>query len=214
MKKLTTLLFAVALLVGFSSVSMAQSTNNATINATATVVGAMAVGNESNDLVFNNVLVDSWKTVNAFTNGGIATGGTVTGVTGGEERGFFSIEIVEGTDVDYSLAVPSTLGGPDTATLPIEFNTLNLPVGNSGHLNGFLTATNPADTADLSGAVHTGGGGSAFTHASASPITLGGIAMPEGGKVYLVLGGTVKAAANQATGEYTGDITLTATVSD
>lgn len=213
MKKVITLLFAVTLLVGFSSVTMAQSTDNTTINANANVVQAMVVGNEKANLEFNNVLVDSWKTVNAITNTAIATGGSVNGVTGGESRGFFSIEIVQGTPIDYSLAVPTNLVGPSEATLPIDFNTANLG-GDATTFNGFLTTTDPSGTNDLSGAILTGGAGSDFSSPANSPITLDDLAMPEGGKVYLVVGGTVKAGESQALGSYAGTLTLTATVND
>ena len=218
MKKLTTLLFASTLLVSFSSVAMAQSSDNETISANATVVQGMVVGGEQGDLDFKNVLVDSWKTIDALDNTARATGGTVNGVTGGESRGFFSIEIVEGTPVDYSLAVPENLVGPgeagSEATLPIEFNTDNLPFGESTMFNGALTTTDPAVTDDLNLSLLMGGSNNDFSDPTTSPITLNDLAMPNGGKVFLVFGGTVKAADGQALGSYTGDLTLTATVAD
>ena len=214
MKKVTILLFAVTLLVGFSSMANGQSSDEHTISATANVVGAMAVGNEDNNLIFNNVLVDSRKTINAIDESVKADGGTATGVTGGEERGYFSIEIVGGTDVDYSLILPSELDetGAGNATLPITFDTEDIG-GNSSIFNGFLTATDPAVTTDLTGDVLADATGSDWNGVSGT-ISLDGILMPESGKVYLVLGGTVDAGSSQTLGNYEADIELTATVAD
>jgi len=212
MKKLTTLLFAVALLVGFSSVSMAQSTDNATINANAKVVGAMAVGTVKQDLEFNNILVNSSKFISAIDGSVDAdeatTSGTVDGVTGSESRGYFSISIVGGTSVDLTLEVPSNLVD-DGNDLAIGFGRTGFN-DDSGELNGIITETEPTGTTSVTAI--TDGGGADFSDNDGDFVNT--FTMPAGGTVYLALGGEVNALANQELGTYTGTITLTATVSD
>jgi len=217
MKKLTTLLFAVTLLVGFSSVTMAQSSDNATISANANVVQDMVVGNESENLEFNNILVNSAKFIDA-TDGSVdasatGTGAAADGITGGETRGYFSIEIISGTNVDVTLTVPSNLEDGSSNTLQIGFDETGIG-DETGNLNGLLTETEPTGTASVTAI--TGGAGSNFTFASGdgewdldSAFT-----MPSNGKVYLALGGEVSATSDQELGSYAGDITLTATVAD
>ena len=213
MKKLTTLLFAVTLLVGFSSVTMAQSSANATISANANVVQDMVVGTDFEDLEFNNILVNSGKFIDATDGSVDATTGTAVGITGGETRGYFSIEIISGTNVDVTLTVPSNLEDDSSNTLQIGFDESGIG-DETGNLNGLLTETEPTGTASVTAI--TGGAGSNFTFASGdgewdldSAIT-----MPNSGKVYLALGGEVQASSNQELGSYTGDIILTATVAD
>ncbi|MFD2532937.1 hypothetical protein [Gracilimonas halophila] len=204
MKKLTILLFAVTLLVGFSSVTMAQSTDNATISANANVVQDMVVGNEFEDLEFNNILVNSAKFIDA-------TDGTVTanGVTGGETRGYFSIEIISGTNVDLTLDVPLNLEDGSSNTLSIDFSDN----GDAGtDLNGLVTETKPVGNASVTAI--TGATGSDFTLTTGVWVLDSEFAMPSGGLVYLALGGQVTATSDQEVGSYTGDITLTATVAD
>ncbi|MDR9408297.1 MAG: hypothetical protein RI573_05580 [Balneolaceae bacterium] len=213
MKKLKTLLFTATLLVGFSSVSMAQSTDNATITANANVVQDMVVGNEFEDLEFNNILVNSAKFIDA-TDGSVdasatGTGAAADGITGGETRGYFSIEIADGTNVDLTLEVPSDLEDGNSNTLTIDFSD----TGDGGtDLNGLLTETEPTGTASVTAI--TGGAGSNFTLASGEWDLDSAFEMPSGGKVYLALGGEVSASSTQTLGSYTGDITLTATVAD
>lgn len=212
MKKLTTILFAGTLLVGFSSVTMAQSTDNATINANATVVQDMVVGNDTNNIEFNNILKGSGKFITA-ADGSVdaaaaTTSGSVDGVTGGEERGWFDISIVAGTNVALNLDVPSNLlNGAET---------LSFSVGTSGFdntdLNGMLTATKPTGTTAVTAI--TGGAGTGFTFGNGTWSLDSAFTMPAGGTVYLALGGETFASTTQALGNYSGDLTLTATVAD
>lgn len=212
MKKLTTILFAGTLLVGFSSVTMAQSTDNATINAKATVVQDMVVGSDKNDIEFNNILKGSGKFITA-ADGSVdaaaaTTSGSVDGVTGGEERGWFDISIVADTNVDLNLDVPSNLlNGAET---------LSFSVGTSGFdnddLNGMLTETKP--TGNTAVTAITGGAGTGFSFANGTWTLDTEFEMPAGGTVYLALGGETYASTTQALGNYSGDLTLTATVAD
>ena len=214
MKKLTTLLFAVTLLVGFSSVTMAQSSDEATISANANVVDDIVVGNEVQDLEFNNILVNSAKfidaedgTVDASATG---TAGTDDGITGGETRGYFSIEIAEGVEVNVELTVPSNLKDDSNNTLEIDFDESGID-DETGNLNGLLTEDEPTGTESVSAI--TGGEGDDFTYDNGE-WTLDNVEMPKSGKVYLALGGEVSATIDQQSGSYEGDITLTATVAN
>ena len=215
MKKLTTLLFAVTLLVGFSSVTMAQtSEDDATISANANVVQDMVVGNDTNDIEFNNILIGSGKFIDA-ADGTVdataaSTSGTVNGVTGEEERGWFDISIAAGTSVDLSLAVPSTLVKGD--------DTLDFSVGAIGfdneELNGLLTETKPTGTTTVTAI--TGAAGTDFSFTDGTWTLDTAFEMPADGTVYLALGGETFADSEQELelGSYSGDITLTATVAD
>ena len=216
MKKLTTLLFAVTLLVGFSSVTMAQtSEDDATITANANVVEDMVVGNESENLEFNNILVNSAKFIDA-KDGSVdasaeGTGAAADGITGGETRGYFSIEITSGTNVAVTLTVPSNLEDDSSNKLQIGFDESG--IGNENdNLNGLLTENEPTDTESVTAI--TGGAGSNFTLTSDDWVLDSEFAMPNSGKVYLALGGDVSATSDQELGSYAGDITLTATVAD
>lgn len=213
MKKLTTLLFAVTLLVGFSSVTMAQSTDNATISANANVVQDMVVGNEFEDLEFNNILVNSAKFIDATDGSVDATTGTADGITGGETRGYFSIEILDGTNVDLTLDVPSNLEDGSSNTLQIAFGETGIG-DETDNLNGLLTETEPTGTASVTAIDN--GAGSDFSREPGTGVwdLDSAFEMPNSGIVYLALGGEVQASSNQELGSYTGDITLTATVAD
>ena len=209
MKKLKTLLFASTLLVGFSSVAMAQSSDNATINANATVVQGMVVGDDTNNIEFNNLLQFTSKEINAADGAVDAK----DGITGGEERGWFDISIVAGTNVDLTLEVPSLLRNPDRAI--DRFNQLFFSVGTSGSddndLNGMLTETKPTGTTEVTAI--TNGAGTDFTFNDGTWTLDSAFEMPAGGTVYLALGGRVELIL-QPVGSYTGTITLTATVND
>lgn len=215
MKKVITLLFAVTLLVGFSSVANGQSSDDATISANANVVQDMVVGNDTNDIEFNNILRNSGKFINAADGtvdaAAATTSGTVDGVTGGEERGWFDISIVAGTNVNLTLAVPSTLNNGDNGD-----NTIQFSVGTSGFdnsdLNGLITETKPTGTTAVTAI--TNGEGTNFTFSSGDWTLDTAFEMPAGGTVYLALGGETVAASDQALGSYTGTLTLTATVAD
>ena len=216
MKKLKTLLFASTLLAGFSSVAMGQSTDNATINANANVVQAMVVGGETKDLEFKNILIGSGKFIDAVDGSADAAtanseiiGAAVNGITGGESRGYFSIEIAEGITVDLSLDEPDELKDDEDNGLFVHFSI------NGDELNGLLTTTKPEGTTSVT-AIPNGEssnfavfGGGPNQWNMRDPFT-----MPAGGKVYLSLGGTVVALNDQALGTYSGTITLTATVTN
>ena len=213
MKKLTTLLFAGAMLVSFSSVAMAQSSDNETISANATVVQGMVVGDDTNNIEFNNILIGSGKFINA-ADGSVdaaaaSTSGSVNGITGGEERGWFDISIVAGTDFDFTLAVPSTLSDGNGNSLP--FSVGNSPDFLNNSLNGVLTETKPSGSTSVSNFPFFRLFWD-FSDGIWTLDTLVDVTMPDSGKVYLALGGFTLAASDQALGTYSGTIILTATV--
>ena len=212
MKKLKTLLFTATLLVGFSSVSMAQSTDNATINANANVVQAMVVGGDTNDIEFNNILLNSTKFIDA-TDGSVdaeaRTVGNVDGITGGEERGWFDISIAGGINVDVSLNITTQLKDENNNSL--GFSTSEKGFGYK-ELNGMLTETKPTGTTPITAI--DGGEGTKFSFLETTWTLDNAFTMPESGTVYLALGGETFALTDQVLGTYSGDLTLTATVVD
>lgn len=214
MKKLTTLLFASTLLAGFSSVAMGQSTDNETISANANVVQGMVVGDEKQDLEFNVIVVNTYKEIDAATGTADAKAATTNGViagrgdgiTGGESRGYISIEIVEGTNVDLSMDPPDYLTNSNDTQLIIGFGlSLN-------EMRALLTTTKPTGTTTVSAI--EGGATTDFTRGGTSWDLSDAFEMPAGDKVYLVLGGYVTATSDQEVGNYKGDFTLTATIAD
>ncbi|MFD2532936.1 hypothetical protein [Gracilimonas halophila] len=217
MKKLKTLLFASSLLVGFSSVSMAQSTDNATINANANVVQAMVVGDLNQDLDFGNILQNSAKIilpanqqVDATASG---TSGSEDGITDGETRGFVSIDMVSGTNITLSVQVPEDLSDGSSNTLPISFDANGIDgESTTGGLNGLVTAELPTGSGLVN--AYESMSTTAFSKSSNTWSTISSFPMPAGDRVFLVLGGEVSAGANQVLGTYSGDITITATVDE
>lgn len=214
MKKISTLLFTVTMLVGFSSLVKGQSTDNETISANANVIQSMAVGGEKQDLEFNNVLIGSGKFIDAVDGSADAAtanseiiGAAVNGITGEESRGYFSIEIAEGITVDLSLDEPDELKDDEDNGLFVHFSI------NGDELNGLLSTTKPEGTTSVTAI--TNGESSNFAVFGGGPNQWNmrdPFTMPAGGKVYLSLGGTVVALNNQALSTYTGTLTLTATV--
>jgi hypothetical protein len=214
MKVTAHILITTFLLVGFSSVTMAQSTDNATITANANVVQNMVVGGETKDLEFNNILIGSGKFIDAVDGSADAAtanseiiGAAVNGITSGESRGYFSIEIAEGITVDLSLDEPDELKDDEDNGLFVHFSI------NNDELNGLLSTTKPEGTTSVTAI--TNGESSNFAIFGGGPNQWNmrdPFTMPAGGKVYLSLGGTVVALNNQALSTYTGTLTLTATV--
>lgn len=212
MKVTAHILITTFLLVGFSSVTMAQSTDNATITANANVVQDMVVGGDANDIEFNNILLNSTKFINA-TDGSVdaeaRTSVNVDGITGGEERGWFDISIAGGINVDVSLNITTQL--KDEHNNSLGFSTSEKGFGYQ-ELNGMLTETKPTGTTPI--IAIDGGEGNKFSFAGTTWTLDNAFTMPESGTVYLALGGETFALTDQELGTYSGELTLTATVAD
>lgn len=96
--------------------------------------------------------------------------------------GRFTLRGQNGANVNLSFTLPSSLTS-GANTLPI------------GAWTGFVNRVN-----------NTGGTGSAFTPSAAATAA----AFSPSGRLFVFIGGTVTPVANQAAGNYTGTITLTA----
>lgn len=214
-KTVSIFLLAVTVLVSFSSVALGQSNDDATIQATATVIAAMAVGEETQDLEFNNILVNSAKFISA-TDGSVdasaaSTGGSGDGITGGEQRGYVSIESTAGTNIRVLLTLPTQLLHSDESnTLSIQFST----TGTNFNLNGLVSANKPSGEETLTALAGSASGNWTFQEPNGTWNTTQSpsFVMPEGGKAYMVLGAKVVAGGFQTLGTYTGDIVVTASI--
>ncbi|MGY6557757.1 MAG: hypothetical protein ACXIT9_00575 [Nitritalea sp.] len=179
--------------------AMAQTALTGTINAEARVLDDLLVGGgDSRDLLFGAMLADQIKSV---TPAGVPTvnGGSL--FTANVQSGAFMVQATAGSSVELTFTLPAVLDGPGGATLPINFATnaagdpvdfAAIAVGDNLQtaIGGALTAFSPVN---------------AFTH------TVGTNALTGFSNGFFVLiGGTVSAAAAQATGTYTGVITLEA----
>ena len=203
MKKVFTILAAVLLIAGLHSKALAQS-DASTTTASANVVQSLEVGAESQNLDFGNMLAGTAKTIDDADGAITLVNGE--GVTGGEQRGYISIETADGSSVDLSLIVPSNLqDGSNTLTADFE-------VGLGPSLTGRVTDTKPTGTQTVD--IYSGGAGSDFSLTDGVWSLDSPIIMPASGTLYLVLGGEVSADENQPVGNYLGDVTLTATITD
>ena len=208
MKTITTILAAVLLFAGLHSKALAQS-DASTTTASANVVQSLEVGAESQNLDFGNMLAGTTKQVSA--SNGLVVLGTGGGITGGEQRGYISIETAGGTSLDLSLTVPSSLQDGSNNTLSLDFDTSR---GGTTQSNLFTrisevkpTGTDALDNYNDGFILFNYNGG---TWSLDNPP----IIMPASGTVYMALGGEVFADENQPAGNYSGDVTLTATITD
>ena len=232
MKEQCTRLFILIFgLLGFAPVVSAQSTDNETITANARVLGTLKVGEQTNDLNFGNILINSAKRVQAVDGSVTALaaetnlsdtieGGEVNGITGGEERGWFDITADPGTELNVEVRILSRLRLSQAEVLYIVFTEDgSTPVnGLNNTLNGLITETQPSGTNTLTPI--DGGASDDFERSGPTAWRLSSgsftqpFEMPASGKVYFVIGGEVVAKADTSPGMYTGDIELEVSVPD
>ena len=211
MKKIPTLLLTAALLAGLNSAALAQS-DASTTTASANVVQNITVGAESQNIDLGDIVAGTGKFISVHD--GVVYLKDDEGITGGEQRGYFSIETAAGTVIDISIAVPSTLEDGSN-TLAVNFDS-----GVNGSSNLYMNGkvTNQAPTGTVAIANYSSGTGNHFTYNSdTSTWDLNNdqlITMDTDGKVYFALGGQVTANENQPAGSYNGSITLTATINN
>ena len=211
MKKIPTLLLTAALLAGLNSAALAQS-DASTTTASANVVQNITVGAESQNIDLGDIVAGTGKFISVHD--GVVYLKDDEGITGGEQRGYFSIETAAGTVIDISIAVPSALEDGSN-TLAVNFDS-----GVNGSSNLYMNGkvTNQAPTGTVAIANYSSGTGNHFTYNSdTSTWDLNNdqlITMDTDGKVYFALGGQVTADENQPAGSYNGSITLTATINN
>ena len=210
MKKVFTILAAVLLFAGLHSKALAQS-DASTTTASANVVQSLEVGAESQNLDFGYMLANTQKHVDFFK--GVTTLLNDTGIRGGEQRGYISIETAAGSSVDLSLAVPSTLKDESDNSLNIDFDR-SIGTTVQSELNGRVSETAPTGSTFEEVYAYENGDGNQFSFNSGTWSLNNSITMPASGTMYLVLGGEVSTNENQPVGNYSGDVTLTATINN
>mgnify|MGYP002760340563 CR=1 FL=1 len=211
MKRIFTILAAVLLIAGLHSKALAQS-DASTTTASANVVQNITVGAESQNIDLGDIVAGTGKFISVHDMEVHLKDDE--GITGGEQRGYFSIETAAGTVIDISIAVPSALEDGSN-TLAVNFDS-----GVNGSSNLYMNGkvTNQAPTGTVAIANYSSGTGNHFTYNSdTSTWDLNNdqlITMDTDGKVYFALGGQVTANENQPAGNYSGSITLTATINN
>ena len=190
---------ALAIMMGFTMGAMAQDvqSDNASITGKAQVISAISV-TKGLDLQFGLVTKGEIKTIS--TNNDVLRG--TTGNSGGEQAGTFTVSKGVNTSVTLSFGFPAgsvagtyalTDGASPVANeLPLTFPTYSAT--KAAKLSGVVADYPFIPTADLT-IIKTG--------------ALAGYYAAESFTVSI--GGTVTPASDQAQGEYTGTIKLTAT---
>lgn len=176
--------FAAIIMFAFSIGAMAQSTDNANILGKAEVLQGINVTGIT-ALDFGRVSPGLAKTINLVN---VATGGQVG--EGIQTTGVFTVSASAGTNVQIKFTtLPSNL---------VNTASDNLPIG--AYTAGYGTAIPFA--------------GTTFTPATGIQVESGNFPTNVIGTenaIYVYIGGTVTPDANQAIGDYSSNITLTAT---
>jgi hypothetical protein len=194
--------------------SAQQSTT--TIAANANIIGDVTVAASTDGLQFGLVIKDSQKRINVIDGAVDVTGGSITGISGNEKRGYFEIDGTVGTKINLKVSVPSKLNHSDGSTSSMDYivNTDTTdtdilideidPSGGTDYTSEELLATQNVSnsTFDLGSGVYS---------YSYNGIIIPGTAGEER-KIYMVIGGLVKAASSQKAGVYSADIELTTTI--
>lgn len=214
MKYSITLLFGLILLLGNWNSLYAQ-VEGGTIEINADVIADLDITADQ-DLSFGTIIQNSKKYVNPVDNSADASGGSVSGVTGTEDRGFFTVDGSAGTNVDLEVTYKNSIynGPPGTDNL----DNLTLDLTPNGVLQFIVTADNPSGTSNVNAVTNGNGTAGEFTCTQPDGLTEtcssnNSVELPDGGGiVYVVVGGEVTARENQTVDNYSGDITLTATI--
>ena len=183
MKTTMKLFAAITIMLGFSIGALAQSTDNAFILGKAEVLQGIDVTGIT-ALDFGSVSPGLAKTIDLIN---VATGGQVG--EGTQTTGVFTVSAAIGSNVQIQFT-----------TLPANLvNGLNnLPIGT--YTAGYGTAIPFA--------------GTTFTPATGTQVDAGNFPTNVIGSknaIYVYIGGTVSPTVNQAIGNYSSNITLTAT---
>jgi len=190
MKNLKIGFISIVTIISLNSVSFAQQSDNATASASADVLTAVDV-NKNTDLVFGNVSPGNTKTISVGSS-------VINGIAGGdtETAAQFTVSKGSNSEVILSFDLPSNLTSGSN-NLSIDFND------DSDTKLSRLTTTEGSDGENQE---DFSPGSDFVTLTSADYMSYFSAA-----KFYVWLGGTVNPSNDQPQGEYTGEITLTAT---
>ena len=212
MKRISTILTALLLLAVFSTAVRAQTSDQATVTATANVEANLTVENVI-DLDFGNILAGSTKFLDSRNQ---SFNPSADGVSGGESFGVAKIDYVPGESINVEVSFPSQLvadGVSGDNTMSVDFSIDGASGGGSGANIRLIDdstvpdgSDNQALTSVLNGGDNNNWGSSNNTYSVTS------IQVPSGGTIYAVLGGDVNAGSDQAIGQYTGSISITVTL--
>jgi hypothetical protein len=191
MKKMISGLFALVLVAGFAMNVNAQS-DNKTITASANVLVAITV-TAGDSLVFGNVSPGLSKTV---TTTGDVVG---SGKTGVEKAGTFNITKGANSDISLTWVLPKNLTG-DGGNLDVNFSDLG--TGDVATQLGLLTGGTDFSGTDIN---------YSYTPTAGIKNLKDVDGVFKATSIKATIGGTVVPLPEQAQGEYTGTITLTAT---
>lgn len=191
MNKINKGLFAVLLTLSLSGLVSAQQSDNATASATADVLTAVEVTKQA-DLVFGNITPGNTKTVGVESD-------IVNGRAGGttESAAQFTVSKGAASEVILSFTLPSQLSTDGNDNLAINFEDdgdtqlTRLTTSDAANGDNQQDFTPGSDFVTL-----TAEGYSSYFNATS---------------FYVWLGGTVVPTNDQAQGEYSGEITLSAT---
>ena len=213
MKRISTILTALFLLVGFSTAVTAQSSDQATVTATANVAADLTAQNVI-DLDFGNILIGSSKFLDA---GNQSFNPSADGVSGGESFGVAQIDYVPGEIIDIQIVFPTTLSANGVS------GNSDMDFDNSYDGNGFSSSginailvddtTIPDGSENQSLTILTGALKTDWSTVLGQ-WTLSDFQVPDGGTIYAIIGGKVTADPDQAVGVYTGSITVNVAVPD
>lgn len=190
MKKLIIGFISLVTIIALNGVVLAQQSDNASASATADVLTAVDV-DKNTDLVFGNVSPGNTKTISVESS-------VIDGIAGGttETAAQFTVSKGANSEVILSFELPSNLVN-GTNNLVIDFADAS-----DTKLSRLTTseASNGDNSQDFTP-------GSDFVTLTSSDYS----SYFSATEFYVWLGGTVKPTNDQAQGEYTGEITLTAT---
>ncbi|MFD2532933.1 hypothetical protein [Gracilimonas halophila] len=216
MKKMPTLLFAVTMLAGFSSVAMGQSTSDdGTITAEAEVVDAISVTGITN-LNFGNVVAGSLTYIEPESGyvGDLNSVELMGPATGGEERGIFKIDAGSNEVTNVQISFPDQLKNSDESeVLDTDWSFT------SDGATVFVTDGAPTDgtfSGDPGSIV--GGQQQYWTLVSSTPgdevvYENSDLSIPEGTNVvHAVIGGREDVAVDQPIDSYSGSIELNVSI--
>jgi hypothetical protein len=190
MKKLKIGFISLITIIALNGVSYAQQSDNASASATADVLTAVDV-NKNTDLVFGNVTPGNTKTISVGSS-------VISGIAGGttESAAQFTVSKGANSEVILSFDLPTNLTSGSN-NLEIEFADASDTKLSRLTTSEASDGENPEDFTPGSDFVTlTSADYSSYFSAT---------------EFYVWLGGTVKPTNDQAQGEYSGQITLTAT---
>ena len=217
MKRISTILTALLLIVVFSTAVTAQSSDQATVTATANVAADLTVESLFN-LDFKNILLGTTKMLDASNQSvnSIITGTETTGgVTGNEVFGVVQIDYVPQETINIEIDFPNYLSGvsnsSNTLTASFVKDGFSGVQGSTSSANAILVdgSSDPGNSQPLSG-----GSTSDWVYGTGIIYSITDFEVPQSGTIYVVIGGEVKSLESTLIQQYQADIAVEVTIPD